>query len=162
MRYWLTCNAEAGKVAYDLDVRFQRGIAQIKEWLDDCISRHTCSWLDAVLPSRLVNVGSADALALPRIVNVKELPDTRPTYLTLSHCWGDPKLLPKLNAETERVFTDAVPMELLSKIFRDAVMVTRALEFRYLWIGELEQKHYADVNLIVCDRFSMHHARQCL
>ncbi|KAF2112964.1 heterokaryon incompatibility protein-domain-containing protein [Lophiotrema nucula] len=59
-------------------------------------------------------------------------------YLTLSHMWGpDPAHQLRLNLDTLEEFQDQVPYEKLSKIFKEAIRMTRALDYRYIWIDSL-------------------------
>lgn len=68
-------------------------------------------------------------------------------YLSLSHRWGGAKVLqtvmgdppgtPNGKRGTYSEFQSAIPMASMPKTFRDAVQVTRALGFRYIWIDSL-------------------------
>lgn len=60
----------------------------------------------------------------------------RGSYVTLSHRWGDTKRL-KLTAATLHAQTERIAFESLPRTFQDAVMVSRCLGFRYLWIDAL-------------------------
>ena len=57
-------------------------------------------------------------------------------YLTLSHRWG---LQPIITTTTTNFQSrqEGIPMESLSKTFRDAVTITRKMGVRYLWIDTL-------------------------
>lgn len=85
-----------------------------------------------VLPTRLLYVGKAHD-AHVRVVNVDgQL--TKCRYLILSYCWGNgnetAKTITSNLAERLRSFeTDPLP-----KTIRDAIAVTRAMGFRYIWI----------------------------
>lgn len=84
------------------------------------------------LPSRIVDVG-ADGSQELRLLESKGM---KGTYLTLSHCWGSgvavKTLLSNLDDHKERI-----PMHVLSANLRDAVLTTRRLGFRYLWVDSL-------------------------
>jgi len=111
------------------------------EWYLKCtLTRSKCRHLQSnfhALPTRLIDVGS-HASQEPRLVITKELsPQATPVqYLTLSHSWGSgvPMKLLKDNLET---LESCIPFERLSQTFRDAILVTRRLGFRYLWIDSL-------------------------
>lgn len=59
-----------------------------------------------------------------------------PPYVTLSHCWGKLEIL-KLKRDNIDSLSDLVPIQKLCKTFREAIIVTRALGFHYLWIDSL-------------------------
>ena len=85
------------------------------------------------LPSRVVDVGPADGSEAPRLLNTNEM---RGVYLTLSHCWGT-GLMTRTLSENLHVRMKGITMEDLSANLRDAVITTRRLGFRYLWIDSL-------------------------
>ncbi|KAL6351883.1 hypothetical protein LRP88_14695 [Fusarium phalaenopsidis] len=60
-----------------------------------------------------------------------------PTYWTLSHRWGDPKLIPQLLQTTEYQFRNGIPIDNLSPTFRDAALIVHRLGYRYIWIDSL-------------------------
>jgi len=57
-------------------------------------------------------------------------------YLTLSHRWGQSQQF-KLTSATIESFHKNIPFNSLPKTFQDAVIVTRNLGYRYLWIDAL-------------------------
>ncbi|PMD40578.1 HET-domain-containing protein [Hyaloscypha variabilis F] len=59
-----------------------------------------------------------------------------PQYATLSHCWGRSQFLTLKTSNIEQ-FKVAIPPEALSKTFRDAISVTKALGLSYIWIDSL-------------------------
>jgi hypothetical protein len=56
--------------------------------------------------------------------------------VTLSHCWGNLEFT-KLLKENKKDMQKSVPVQELSKTFRDAMSVTQHLGFRYIWIDSL-------------------------
>lgn len=60
----------------------------------------------------------------------------QPAYATLSHCWGKYEFV-KLVEESVGSFMTEVPVEELTKTFRDAIKITRNLGLEYLWIDSL-------------------------
>lgn len=60
-------------------------------------------------------------------------------YATLSYCWGDRTGTPFFTTEksTLQQLLRSIPMESIPCTFRDAVVVTRSLGIRYLWIDAL-------------------------
>jgi hypothetical protein len=61
---------------------------------------------------------------------------TRGKYLTLSHRWGGSKII-KTTLSNLEAHTRRIPFSDLNKTFQDAVVITRKLGFRYLWIDSL-------------------------
>lgn len=59
-------------------------------------------------------------------------------YTTLSHMWGpDPSACPQLERHNLEAYTADIPVEMLPGKYADAIRITRALGFRYLWIDSL-------------------------
>ncbi|KAF4632927.1 hypothetical protein G7Y89_g5195 [Cudoniella acicularis] len=85
------------------------------------------------LPSRLIDVGSLECAALPRLVETRSL---RGRYFTLSHRWGD-SLEYRTTKETLKEYKGMLPLDLMPQSFRDAMEVTRQLGFQYLWIDSI-------------------------
>ena len=87
------------------------------------------------MPARLVDVGSLESVARPRLVELDEGTDGH--YTTLSYCWGSsrPKFSPtRAMPETQ---TGEIDVENLPKAFQDAITLTRLLGVRYIWIDGL-------------------------
>jgi Heterokaryon incompatibility protein (HET) len=117
----------------------------LRHWLNDCISNHDqCgrsisgeafddSGDGEALPSRLIDVGSLECAALPRLVETRSL---RGRYFTLSHRWGD-SLEYRTTKETLKEYKGMLPLDLMPQSFRDAMEVTRQLGFQYLWIDSI-------------------------
>lgn len=57
-------------------------------------------------------------------------------YITVSHCWGLKPVIRLVTFNLEIMKRD-IPWTSLSKTFKDAIMVTWKLGFRYLWIDAL-------------------------
>jgi hypothetical protein len=61
-------------------------------------------------------------------------------YVALSHCWGSPQVheppLKTLQSNLKQM-KQQIPWETLSKTFQDAVLITRALGIRFIWIDSL-------------------------
>lgn len=77
-----------------------------------------------------------ETLESPNIIYLRELPDARGRYFTLSHCWGlSPQFTTTRATIEER--RKAIRVDELPKTFQDAVVITRHLGARYLWIDSL-------------------------
>jgi hypothetical protein len=114
-------------------------LRQARKWLMDCISSHkACQRSTAdqqFYPPRLLNLGCNTGEALCRLQNcATELPSG--PYCTLSHCWGRGQFL-NLTTETIDELERGIPVSSLSRTFQDAIVVTKELGVRYLWIDAL-------------------------
>ncbi|KAH9849448.1 heterokaryon incompatibility protein-domain-containing protein, partial [Lenzites betulinus] len=121
-----------------LDVGSDRALALARASLDECIHEHDrCAALLAptdaggVLPTRLVDCTNP---ARPRLVSTA---GQRGIYIALSYVWGEdqPHKTTTLNMsayETEGLETSQLPQTI-----RDAIRVTHALGFQYLWLDTL-------------------------
>jgi hypothetical protein len=109
-------------------------LAFTKQWIEACTSTHPeCHRAKAAkLPTRLIQLfdnGGIRLYARPEI-------NSRLEYVTLSHCWGTFETL-KLTKSNVDTFRESIPIENLCKTFQDAILATRALGFKYLWIDSL-------------------------
>ncbi|KAK3326797.1 heterokaryon incompatibility protein-domain-containing protein [Apodospora peruviana] len=115
----------------------------IRHWLHDCNENHPgCKLADTEpkeLPTRVIDVGKTG----DDVVYLKETTgpdvDDKGEWLALSHQWGQDR---KLHFSTKVDNVDShirqgVKMNDLPATFRDAVVATRAMGFRYLWIDLL-------------------------
>ncbi|KAK0747191.1 heterokaryon incompatibility protein-domain-containing protein, partial [Schizothecium vesticola] len=114
---------------------------RIADWHRQCSESHTkCRDFpslvapDGQLPSRLLDV-SNNKVRLE--CNVKDLPPGL-EFTTLSHMWGpDPSLCPQLLSTTIDSYSIDIPLSDLPGKYVNAVRITRALGFRYVWIDSL-------------------------
>jgi hypothetical protein len=111
-------------------------LATIKGWLTRCIVDHCTpdSLYDTPerpeLPTRMVDMGSGGN------VKVVETKGARANYICLSHCWGLEQIITTTQS-TLKERMKAVEWKSLSKTFQDAIALTRALGFQYIWIDSL-------------------------
>lgn len=123
----------------------------IRQWLTDCDERHTqCRQTTPLsLPTRLIDVGSQGSAQ----VWLWETQGANPVeYIVLSHPWGEQRpgyahfcTTPK----TLESHKSGIELLRLPPTFKDAVIVTRTLGYRYLWIDSLciVQGPHGDFNL---------------
>ncbi|KAK4445673.1 heterokaryon incompatibility protein-domain-containing protein [Podospora aff. communis PSN243] len=117
-------------------------ILQAKQWIQKCSSCHTSCKPppgDAFTPTRLVYVGQDDnSHAGPRLVEMLDRPATHAAvqYLALSHCWGG-DVNPKLTKQTYDAMKRSIDVKQLPKNLGDAIRLTRALGYQYIWIDSL-------------------------
>lgn len=112
-----------------------------KKWLNDCVTGHaSCTpeprsgrWY----PSRLLDLDATtqDELTSLRLITTKSH-NLEGYYFTLSHRWGQAKFLQLTRHNLEELHR-AIPIAELPPTFRDAILVSRALQIRYLWVDSL-------------------------
>lgn len=121
-------------------------LSQMKSWLrlcegpghSQCLVPKRPTWL----PKRLISIGSTIADQIV-VVETEKLDQPVDRYMTLSHCWGDPKISPlslRLTVEDGASFHDPTVGIIWAKLpqnFKDAIQIARQLGVRYLWIDAL-------------------------
>ncbi|KAJ4414578.1 hypothetical protein N0V85_003098, partial [Neurospora sp. IMI 360204] len=126
----------------------QSWLNRLKQWLNDCINEHVeCRMtfsgekvdesLPPVLPTRVIDVGPLDGSGGARLM---ESNGKRGHYTALSYCWGSSQksARPYLTIKhTLEKHLSGIPWDLLPKTLQDAVLLTRAVGVRYLWIDSL-------------------------
>ncbi|KAF4630421.1 hypothetical protein G7Y89_g7720 [Cudoniella acicularis] len=111
----------------------------VHKWVWDCVERHNhCnhgverSWR----PTRLLELDRPSvgyiSLNWPRELTTTEFD----SYATLSHCWGNGVPL-KLTLSTQSALLEGVLISTLPQTFRDAIVVTRTLGLKFIWIDSL-------------------------
>ncbi|KAI0199922.1 HET-domain-containing protein [Astrocystis sublimbata] len=119
----------------------------IELWLQDCDDSHPdcCVMGDNPLPTRLIDVGTAESPEL-RLIETHETTLRNERYVALSHPWGNndehPPFCTLRNDRSGQgrelaAFKCRIPEEELPATFRDAVVTTRSIHVRYLWIDSL-------------------------
>jgi hypothetical protein len=103
------------------------------KWIKKCQEQHPeCKQPDFVkLPTRVLDVGSSTSE--PHLV---ESSGQKGNYAALSHCWGKHQLLTTTMASLVS-HQNLIHLADLPKTFQDAVMITRSLGLKYLWIDSL-------------------------
>jgi hypothetical protein len=118
-----------------------------KEQIDYCRKHHDCATQISSLcvfptlqhfPTRLLDVnafedGTHDVRLVEGLVTGLSV-----EYVTLSHCWGG-SLRPAHKTTNANIAhrQARIPQCSLPQTFRDAIEITRKLEYRYLWIDAL-------------------------
>lgn len=85
----------------------------------------------ATAPKRLLDVG--------RVTAPIRLIDTQGKlfqYVTLSHCWGSGPTLTATKSNWQKL-SHNIPFDTLPPLFQDAIIITRQLGLRYIWIDSL-------------------------
>ena len=113
----------------------------VYKWLSNCLRSHPeCQKFNNLpypLPARVLDVGDEDGSEDPYLyIPNFELNSQLYAYLTLSHRWGSSKMLTTTMENIEKRQT-GIPLSEMPDTFRDAVIITRKLGIRYLWIDSL-------------------------
>lgn len=112
-----------------------------RRWLQNCLSNHkVChervtsreNWL----PTRLLDTGDHNEPISLKLVDSKMLNPESTRYLALSHCWGKLVIITLKQSNLDQ-FKLGIPLESLSRTFHHAIVTTRMLGYRYLWIDSL-------------------------
>ncbi len=141
----------AYKIVSDASSHDRFGLAA--RWLNDCLENHlVCKDVKRSALSRnaMANMSRSGATELlsrvldvtrlgredgVRLLDRSNLPRGKghSKYITLSHCWGG-----NIESKTTRANISSriksLALSELPKTFRDAILITRALGVRYLWI----------------------------
>ncbi len=85
-------------------------------------------------PTRLLDVGTSSKPIIRLHITDQRSPAS--LYISLSHCWGPIQIKRLVNANCSD-FIEANDMAELPETFRDAIIIARRLDVRYLWIDSL-------------------------
>ena len=115
----------------------------LRQWLHECNESHSCKPKRQFWPTRIIFVGDLDSMEL-ELWEAKSTMDkllNADGYIALSHRWGDPTVEQKKRFCTTRYNYESrkqrFSMDDLPQTFKDAVLVTRALGKKFLWIDAL-------------------------
>lgn len=125
-------------------------LRQLDLWLAECNGEHEqCSralTMQARLPRRLLDLGNLpmredmsktsdwNKVFRSSVLKLKELnADQTGQYIALSYCWGR-TLAYKTTKGNLETHLAGVPFARLPKSLQDAILVTRYLDIRYIWI----------------------------
>jgi hypothetical protein len=121
------------KTSLDLSAMLDRR-QLIQGWMHECRNNHQDCFRpeeDPAMPTRVIDVGSSEASDV-HIIKTNGMPGR---WLALSYSWGGAENFPQpLRRDT--AINVAIPMPLVSlpELIRDAISVTRELNYRYLWV----------------------------
>jgi hypothetical protein len=109
-------------------------------FVKNCVEKHggLCrESSDTKLPLRVIDVGDLSSRNKPNdSVKLCETHEETGKYVCLSHCWGNAQLVKTLTNNIEGM-KRGIALASLPKTFQDAVLMTRRLGIRYLWIDSL-------------------------
>lgn len=116
----------------ELGTASPRAFKTARAWLENCQAHHSaCSEGkdgSPMLPSRVIDVGNETTEPRLYVSNGERAP-----YLALSYCWGHSNNL-ETTKESFRDRMEAISLASFPLTLRDAVLATRELGFRFLWI----------------------------
>ncbi|KAF5025124.1 hypothetical protein F66182_2825 [Fusarium sp. NRRL 66182] len=125
----------------ELDPSSPSSFDRVRGWIKTCKEKHTvCSEAEAAtarrLPKRVVDIGpdTNDGIRIVEHDNSTQQADE--PYIALSHCWGRTQHLVSLTS-TLGQWKQNIPFARLAKTFQDAVVISRELGIRYVWIDSL-------------------------
>jgi hypothetical protein len=128
----------------------EESIALTRKWIEDSFDTpedYYCTVSN--LPKRVVAVQNGGNPLVVHLVDFsKNQKPPKDRYICLSHCWGSQRMF-KITVDTLVARTEGIFMEQLSQTFQDAIMITRRLGIKYLWIDSLcilqDSKSYWEV-----------------
>jgi hypothetical protein len=119
------------------------GLSTARALIKNCVSQHpNCRHHQpSTLPRRVLDVLLDEVSKGVRLhesdFNNEEQRYEFGEYLTLSHCWGSGRNVPKTTNRTLQSHKQNIPWSTLPRTYQDAIALTRSLGFRWLWIDSL-------------------------
>jgi hypothetical protein len=111
-------------------------LAVASEWLKTCSTTHKkCPKPKArhPLPTRVIDVGPPDGSEKPFVFVSNGQPGV---WAALSYCWGGNSSF-VLKQDAARLYRREIPLQDYPETIRDAIVVTRKLNIRFLWVDAL-------------------------
>lgn len=115
----------------------------VRGMIENCLASHaTCRrGRPTTLPKRVLDLLTGNDSKSMRLHESEYIQDERRyehgEYVAFSHVWGLAKGIPKTTLETLQSHKKNIPWSTLPRAFQEAVVLTRALGFRWLWIDSL-------------------------
>ncbi|XP_014552934.1 hypothetical protein COCVIDRAFT_109008 [Bipolaris victoriae FI3] len=120
------------------------GLMIARSLIKNCLDNHaTCSRRSkpTTLPKRILDLSAGDDPKTLRLHESEYIQDERRyehgEYIALSHVWGTTKGIPKTTLETIQSYKKCIPWSILPRTYQEAIFLTRALGFRWLFIDSL-------------------------
>lgn len=120
------------------EVASEAAFTESRGWIRDCILEHEHCPKNAAgyLPSRVLDLAMSNGPV--DTIKVKESDHMQMgMYVALSYCWGAKAQAKMLKKESLGAFKAGIQVRELPQSLRDAILVTRHLGMRYLWIDSL-------------------------
>ncbi|KIW87557.1 uncharacterized protein Z519_11881 [Cladophialophora bantiana CBS 173.52] len=113
----------------------EESISLIKKWYAECSAEHELcnSYFSGDRPTRLLDTRGEN----PALIEASTA--DKAGYVALSYCWGTPDKHPMLRTTKSTISQRQAGIEFASlpAVFRDAIVLARALGFIYIWIDAL-------------------------
>lgn len=113
----------------------------VHAWMKTCRQSHPECWVpvESYVPTRLIDLDPADGTMMPRIVFSNNLRNKEIDYAALSYCWGTdmPEHVKTTSKNVLNRANDGFSIETLPRVLKEALIFTRTLGLRYLWIDAI-------------------------
>ncbi|GKU18943.1 unnamed protein product [Fusarium langsethiae] len=112
-----------------------------RSWIKACKENHTiCHEAESAstskLPKRVVDIGPETNDGIHIFTHDDSKQQISERYIALSHCWGKTQHL-KSTTDTLEQWKKNIPFDRFAKTFQDAIVISRELGIRYIWIDSL-------------------------
>lgn len=118
----------------------EESMAQAARWFKECSENHEgCKAAfpkTSFVPTRLVEISGSDENSLSICLKERKTLPPEVCYATLSHCWGSTMPFMLKLERLDSCFS-YIPLNELSRVFRDAIKFAWRLCIQYLWIDSL-------------------------
>ncbi|ORY03404.1 heterokaryon incompatibility protein-domain-containing protein, partial [Clohesyomyces aquaticus] len=117
------------------DTASEESMAWVRKLLENCAKFHESCSLDEAsnIPTRVLEIGPEEEEPAIKLLCS---PNMKARYACLSHCWGDSRAI-VTEKETLESHMRGVKWRSLPQTFQEAILITRRLGLRYLWIDSL-------------------------
>lgn len=117
-------------------------LEKCRNWLSKCLNYHKrCghrgTGKSGFLPTRLLDVGSQQQQLIRLVLSENLEESVKATYATLSYCWGATNDTARTTKKNLNDRLEGIQVESLPRTLQDAIILTRGLDIRYLWIDAL-------------------------
>lgn len=116
-----------------------RNVQLVNSWIQNCYENHPdCAkgHIKQPLPTRVICVEASSQSTIDRI-SILETKGHLGHYSTLSYCWGQGPHDYKTTSQNIGGRKNGIYLVHLPKTLRDAIIVTRKLGIKYLWVDAL-------------------------
>ena len=102
----------------------------IQNRLCNCSSHRGCPLpTGALLPKRIIDLGSDN-----ESLSLYETSQDIGLYAALSYCWGKSSTFLKTTQSSLKIFKNHIPWEKLPRTLQDAIVITRKIGLKFIWI----------------------------
>jgi hypothetical protein len=122
----------------------ESGVNIARSMIGECLANHSMcrsAKQPTTLPRRVLDVMTDDpskGISLHESEpNEDEDKYENGEYLALSYCWGTGRGIPQTTSKTLQAHKKGIPWKSLPRTFQEAILLTRARGFRWLWIDSL-------------------------